>query len=333
MTAGSVPRFYIGLGLFGGLYLALILARLFADTQFTSWQQLWTSLQAPEIRYAIRLSLMSCLVTTILSLWFGVPTGYLLSRTRFWGKPVIDTLLDIPIVLPPLVLGLSLLILFQTQPGKWLERMTSQRMGFMVTYFAIPLLMFLINWVVIRTWSSLAKPLVLAIGFGAGLATLVILLVSGLDRRSVSYFQERLGTPITYAIPSVILAQFTVSCAFAIRTMRVAFDQISPRTEQVALTLGCTRSQAFWLVSIPEAWRGIVSAAAIAFARSLGEFGPILIFSGATRMRTEVLSTTVFLELSVGKLEAAIAVSLLMVLVAVVVLLLMRFFGLNRGMM
>ena len=52
---------------------------------------------------------------------------------------------------------------------------------------------------------------------------------------------------VTFAVPSVILAQFTVACAFAVRTMRVTFDQINPRPEQVALTLGCSRSQAFWI--------------------------------------------------------------------------------------
>jgi len=129
----------------------------------------------------------------------------------------------------------------------------------------------------------------------------------------------------------VIIAQFAVSCAFAVRTMRVTFDQISPRAENVALTLGCTRSQAFWNVALPESWRGLVSAGTIAWARALGEFGPILVFAGATRMRTEVLSTTVFLELSVGDLYGAIAVSLLMVIVAVLVLVLMRTFGLRGG--
>jgi molybdate transport system permease protein len=113
--------------------------------------------------------------------------------------------------------------------------------------------------------------------------------------------------------------------------MRVAFDQISPRTEQVALTLGCTRGQAFWAVALPEAWRGVVTAGTIAWARALGEFGPILIFAGATRMRTEVLSTTVFLELSIGHLNGAIAVSLILILVAVVTLLMMRAVGLRGG--
>jgi molybdate transport system permease protein len=135
--------------------------------------------------------------------------------------------------------------------------------------------------------------------------------------------------PVTYRVPSVVLAQFAVACAFAVRTMRVTFDQISPRTEQVAMTLGCTRGQAFWMVAVPEARRGILTAATLAWARSLGEFGPILVFSGATRLRTEVLPTTVFLELSVGKIETAAAVSLLMVLTALAVLLVARFFGLR----
>src|SRR5207244_786614 len=137
--------------------------------------------------------------------------------------------------------------------------------------------------------------------------------------------------PVTFALLSVILAQFTVACAFAARTMRVTFDQINPRTEDVALTLGCSRAQAFWKVALPEARRGVLTAATLAWARSLGEFGPILVFSGATRLRTEVLSTTVFLELSVGNLQAAVAVSLLMVLAAALVLFIVRVFGLEKA--
>ncbi len=83
------------------------------------------------------------------------------------------------------------------------------------------------------------------------------------------------------------------------------------------------------MVVLPEARRGVLTAGTLAWARALGEFGPILVFSGATRFKTEVLSTTVFLELSVGNLEAAVAVSLLMVAAAVAVLLLIRTQGLE----
>ena len=77
--------------------------------------------------------------------------------------------------------------------------------------------------------------------------------------------------------------------------MRVTFDQINPRAEDVARTLGCNRAQAFLQIALPQSWRGMIAAATIAWARALGEFGPILVFAGSTRFRTEVLSTTVFL--------------------------------------
>jgi len=265
---GTADRlFLLALALAGGSYIVLILALVLADALYTSPSHLWEALSNREIQAAIRLTLISCTLSAILSLWVAIPLSYLLSRYAFPGRWFVDTLLDIPIVLPPLVLGLSLLVLFH---------------------------------------------------FPIGGTTLESLL------------QSRLGLSVTFAVPSVILAQFTVACAFATRTLRVAFDQISPRTELVALTLGCSRAQAFWRIVLPQAWRGIVAAGTLAWSRSLGEFGPILVFSGITRMKTEVLSTTVFLELSTGNLEAALAVSLLMIAVATLVLLFIRALGLNH---
>jgi len=115
--------FFLGLGLIGGLYVLLILGMLVADASFTSPHHLWQALQSREIRYAIQLSLVSCSLTAILSVWVAVPIGYLMSRHRFPGKAILDALLDIPIVLPPLVVGLSLLILFQTPVGKAIEKL------------------------------------------------------------------------------------------------------------------------------------------------------------------------------------------------------------------
>ena len=260
-VASDIP-FFSGLILLSAFYVVMLLSMLLAKASFTSPTHLWEALQSREIAYAARLSLLSCTITAILSLWVAVPIGYLMSRFRFRGKAFVDAVLDIPIVLPPLVIGLALLILFQTPPGRFVERM-----------------------------------------------------VPG---------------GITFAIPSVILAQFMVAAAFAIRTMRVTFDGIPQRTEQVALTLGCSRSQAFWSVVIPESRQGLLTAGILAWARSLGEFGPILVFAGATRMRTEVLPTSVFLELSIGNIEAAVAVSLMMVVLALVVLVIVRFYGVQR---
>lgn len=262
--AGSDLPFLALMGGLGGSYILLIVAMLAADIAYTSPAHFAAALAKPEIQFALRLTLISCTISALLSVWVATPLAYLLSRFQFRGRWLIDTALDVPIVLPPLVIGLSLLILFHLPfPGGNLEE----------------------------------------------------------------WCQRQLGLRVTYRQPAVILAQFAVACAFAAQTMRVTFDQIDPRAEQVALTLGCRRSQAFLQVVLPQAWRGLVAAFTIAWARSLGEFGPILVFAGATRMRTEVLSTTVFLELSVGQLEAAVAVSLLMVLAAMAVLGIVRLMG------
>lgn len=328
-VGGSDRLFLIGLSILGGSYIVLIIALLVADAAFTTPEALWASLQSREIQYAIRLSLISCSITAILSLWVAVPLGYLLSRFDFFGKRIVDALLDIPIVLPPLVIGLSLLILFQTPAGRAIERLTQNRMGEIFGFGILPLTVAAL----VGGIFFLIRPTGPAAAAGGGvtlLAMWILMRFTFLGARTQGWFQEAFATGITYQVPSVILAQFAVAAAFAVRTMRVTFDQITPRREQVALTLGCTRSQAFWWVVLPEARRGIVTAVTLSWARALGEFGPVLVFSGATRMKTEVLPTTVFLELSIGELHGAVAVSLLMVAAALVMLMIVRIFGLGR---
>ena len=124
-----------------------------------------------------------------------------------------------------------------------------------------------------------------------------------------------------------LVRESIIAAAFAARTMRATFDHLSSRPEDVAMTLGCSRARAVWLVTLPSARKGMFAAMGVAWARSLGEFGPILVFAGATRMKTEVLPTTVWLELSVGNLEVSVAVSLLMVTVAMLVLTAIRIGG------
>ncbi len=256
VNRSDVP-FVLALGLVASVYVFLIFGLLFAKVFYVQWPLVGEVFSDDRYRYAVLLSLISCSITTILSVWVAVPTAYLMSRVGFPGKRLLDAVLDIPIVLPPLVIGLALLMLFQTSAGVFVQQYVR----------------------------------------------------------------------FTYAIPGVILAQFMVACAFAIRTMMTAFAEINPRQEQVALTLGCTRAQAFWWVVLPEARRGMIPAATIAWARAMGEFGPVLVFAGTTARRTEVMPTSIFLELQVGNLGMAAAISIVMVTLAMLVLVLMRLAG------
>ena len=268
-SGGFRPRsdaaFLSGSVTLGGFYVLLVILLVAGDVCYTSPRELWQAFTIPEIRYSLLLSLVSSTITTILALWVAVPLGYLLSRGpkkvgRFAkaALAVVDAVIDIPLVLPPLVVGVSLLVLFSYPPLRGAS-----------------------DWVV-------------------------------------------------YEIPAVIVAQFTVVTAFAVRTMRTSFDQIPLRQEQVAMTLGASRGQVFWTVLLPQARRGVVAAATLSWARAIGEFGPVLIFAGSISMRTEVLPTTIFLKLEEGNLTAALSVSVAMILCAMVVLVIMRLVGWRR---
>lgn len=104
----------------GGVYVVLIVAMILAEAAYTPAGAIGEVLRSPSIRYVLKLSLISCKITAIVCLWVARPLAYLMSRFEFPGKTAIDAIVDIPIVLPPLVVGLCLLILFQAPPLKQL---------------------------------------------------------------------------------------------------------------------------------------------------------------------------------------------------------------------
>src|SRR5262249_29989453 len=112
--------FLLAFAVIGGLYVVLIVGMVVADVVFLVQKAPGAvgTLVSPDVRASVRLSLLSCTVTTILSVWTAIPLGYLLARKSFPGKALVDVLLDVPIVLPPLVVGLSLLILFRYWPAR-----------------------------------------------------------------------------------------------------------------------------------------------------------------------------------------------------------------------
>lgn len=326
----DVP-FFIVMGGLSAIFILLIVLLLVADVMFTSTADFKAALLKPEIRSAFRLTILSCTLATILSIWVATPLGYVLSRYRFPGRWLIDTLVDIPIVLPPLVLGLSLLILFHLPFGGGAPGAEPQEREVRNPVVHTPADRQDVSTTdagaASRDDSKSATETDTRAGAKKSDGDTLAATEETPPWKLETWLRDDLDFPVTYHWRAVVLAQFAVACAFAVRTMRVTFDQINPRVEDVARTLGCTRGQAFLQIALPQAWRGMIAAATISWARALGEFGPILVFAGATRGRTEVLSTSVFLELSIGHLDAAVAVSLLMVLMAVIVLVILRLVG------
>ena len=251
---GAVAFSFLALFVISTLFLIL------ADALYVDKKAVVTVLTAPFVRDALWRSIWTSCVTTALSLVFAIPMGYALSRYRFPGHVLADTIVDLPIVFPPLVAGLTLLVFFsQTAVGKWI--------------------------------------------------------------------QDDLGLEFVFKPAGIVLCQFVVSASFAIRTVKSTFDEVDRRAENVALTLGCTQWGSFFRVSLPLARGGIIAGGILTWARAFGIFGPLMIFVGAFRGRTEVLSSSIFLEQSVGNLEVALAIALLLVFVALIALVTIRLVG------
>ena len=256
------PFFLAGVWAVLGYFVLGWLALFAADINYTTWPALQEVLAAPEILAALWLSVWTTSATVVLGLVFAIPMGYALSRFRFPGHVLVDSIVDLPIILPPLLVGLSLLVFFQTRTGHFIE--------------------------------------------DAGLKFV---------------FQQK----------GIVLCQFLASASFGIRAVKLTFDGIDPRLEHVAMTLGSTRAGAFFRVALPLARRGIVTGAILIWTRAFGIFGPLMVFVGAVRMRTEVLPTTIYLEQSVGRIEVAMAVAVLMLVMAAVGLVGIRVIGLRTG--
>ena len=84
---------------------------------------LWDTLSEPLVRAALRLSVLTSLTSLLIAVVFGTPIAYLLARYRFRGVRLVETLIDLPMVLPPTVAGVALLMAFGRRGllGSWLQ--------------------------------------------------------------------------------------------------------------------------------------------------------------------------------------------------------------------
>ena len=180
--------------------------------------------------------------------------AYAISQTKFPGKDIVDSLLDLPIVVSPVALGAALLVFFNTPVGNAIDD----------------------------------------------------------------------NFKFVFAVPGIVLAQFVVVSALAIRLLKSTFDSIDPRYEQVGRTLGCGKPGAFMKITLPLARNGLIAACILTWARAVGEFGATVTLAGATAMKTETLPIAIFLSLATADVGQAIAVIFILIIIAVIALLVMR---------
>jgi molybdate transport system permease protein len=134
---------------------------------------------------------------------------------------------------------------------------------------------------------------------------------------------ERLGIGIPFTTVAVVLAEVFVSAPFFVLAATATFRRLDPTLLIVARSLGASPARAFFRVALPMAAPGLVSGAAMSWARSLGEFGATLMFAGNLSGRTQTLPLAVYTALE-SDLRAAQAIALVLVAMAFVLLLVLR---------
>jgi len=182
----------------------------------------------------IGLTLGTATLSTLIIFPFGVALAWLLARKEWPGKSLVETLVALPLVMPPVATGLILLTLLG-------------RRG--------PIGVFL---------------------------------------------QNAFGTEIVFTWKAVVAAMAVMSFPFLVRTVRLAFEEINPRLEHVARTLGASPLRVFTTITLPLATRGMVAGAVWAFARALGEFGATVLVAGDIPGRTTVMSVAIYSDIQLG---------------------------------
>ena len=174
----------------------------------------------PDVLHALYLTSVIMLITVVVNTVFGVIVALVLARDRFPGKRLVSALVDLPLAVSPVIVGLMAVLLFGR--GGWFE----------------------------------------------------------------PFFAAR-GIQVIFAVPSMILVTIFISIPFVIREVVPVLQELGLEEEQAAWTLGASKAQTFFRVTLPNIRWGLLYGIALSAARAIGEVGAVLIVSGSIQGQTE----------------------------------------------
>ena len=227
----------------GGLLLAFIALPLLQLYGTQTPASLMRVAAMAEVRNAILLSVEAAFLATACAALLGVPLAYLLARSAFPGKGLVEAVVDLPLAVPHTVVGIALLFVF----GR-----------------------------------------------------------TGIVGAPISEFT---GYQFWGSAGGIVIAMLYVAVPYTVNAARVGFEAVDPRLEKVARTLGAGRWAVFLQVSLPLAARGILTGLTLTFARSISEFGSVIVLTYYP-MTAPVKIYDMFLQFGLGDSSAMAALFL-----------------------
>jgi sulfate/thiosulfate transport system permease protein len=237
-------------------YLALLLIAPVGLVLYHTFEPgvgaVWDSITTPAAISAFWLTLEIAALSVAINTVLGVLTALLLVRGRFRGTWLIEALLDLPFAISPIVVGLSLILVYGR--GGWLADLPFQ---------------------------------------------------------------------VIFAVPGMVLATVFVSLPFVAREVIPVLREVGDEQEQAAATLGASRWQTFWRITLPAIRWGVAYGVVLSTARAIGEFGAVSIVSGKVAGETVTLTLLVENRFQNFDLAGAYAASALLAIIALATLLAM----------
>jgi sulfate/thiosulfate transport system permease protein len=130
---------------------------------------------------------------------------------------------------------------------------------------------------------------------------------------------EPKGFQIMFTATAIILANIFVTFPLAFGVIKPVFETMNKSLEEASATMGATRWQTFWHVTLPSLRGAIVTGALLTFARAVGEFGSTILVSGNLAMRTQTAPLYIFAKFNEGQVEAANAIAIVLAIFSFVI--------------
>jgi sulfate/thiosulfate transport system permease protein len=128
------------------------------------------------------------------------------------------------------------------------------------------------------------------------------------------------GIQIVFSVPGIVLATIFVTLPFVVREVAPVLREIGDEQEQAAVTLGASRWQTFWRITLPAIRWGVAYGVVLSTARALGEFGAVSVVSGKVSGETETMTLLVEKRFQNFDLAGAYAASTLLAVLALATL-------------
>ncbi|MFN2287283.1 MAG: molybdate ABC transporter permease subunit [Chromatocurvus sp.] len=145
-----------------------------------------------------------------------------------------------------------------------------------------------------------------------------LLVTLGANSALGQWWQSVFGSPLVFSFEGLLVASVLVNLPFAVQPVQRAFEGVALELREAAACSGMTPLRALAVVELPLAWPGILTAAVLVFAHTLGEFGVVLMVGGAIPGETQTIAIAIYDRVQAFDLEAAGTMSAVLMSVSLV---------------